>query len=122
MASSASFVGTYVDLFDSFVIASTPRNLSSPTLFRTYVSPRHASYNCTIVEAIRATTAEDPFFPSIEIGDIKETFISVGSGINSPVKAVLEEAMSIFPNQRISCVLSIGSGAQGVTGFGSTST
>jgi len=33
------------------------------------------------------------------------------------VKAVLEEAVSIFPDQSISCVLSIGSGVQGVTGF-----
>jgi hypothetical protein len=71
------------------------------------------------VEAIRATTAEDPFFPSIDIGDanVKETFIHGGSRINNPVKAVLEEAVSIFPGQSISCVLSIGSGAQGITGF-----
>ena len=38
------------------------------------------------------------------------------------MKAVLEEALSIFPGQCISCVLSIGSGGQGITGFKSTST
>jgi hypothetical protein len=87
------------------------------------VPPRHASYHCTIVEAIRATTAEEPFFPSIEIGDanVKETFIHVGSRINNPVKAVLEEAVSIFPGEWIFCVLSIGSGARGITGFETTS-
>jgi len=74
------------------------------------------------VEAIRATTAEDPFFPSIDIKDanLKEKFIHVGSRINNPIR-LLEEAVSIFPGQYVSCVLSIGSGAQGVTGFETTS-
>jgi len=71
------------------------------------------------VEAIRATTAEEPHFPSIDIGDgnLRETFVHGGSRINNPVKAVLQEAMSIFPNQCISCLVSIGSGVQGITGF-----
>jgi len=76
------------------------------------------------VEAIRATTAEEPFFPSIDIGDVnlKEKFVHVGSRINNPVRALLEEAVLIFPGQYVSCVLSIGSGAQGITGFETTST
>ena len=112
-----------IDIFYSFVSASTAKNLSSPTLFRTYESHR-ASYDCTIVEALRATTAEDPFFPSIDIGDanLKETFIHGGLRLNSPVKAVLQEAELISPDQRISCLLSIGSGAQGIIGFNTTST
>jgi len=113
------------DLSHSFVSASNAKNMSSPTLFRTYVPPRLPSYNCTIVEATRATTAEEPFFPSIEIGDLnmKETFIHGGSRINSPVKSVLLEAKSIFPDQLVCCVLSIGRGAQGIIGFdGSTAT
>lgn len=115
---------TGIDFFCSFVGASTAKNLSSPTLFRTYVPPRHASYNCTIVEAISATIAEDPFFPSIDIGDmnVKETFIHGGLRLNNPLKAVLQEAELVFPGQRISLVLSIGSGAQGVIGFDTTST
>jgi len=114
---------TSIDIFYSFVSASTAKNLSSPTLFRTYESHR-ASYDCTIVEALRATTAEDPFFPSIDIGDanLKETFIHGGLRLNSPVKAVLQEAELISPDQRISCLLSIGSGAQGIIGFNTTST
>ena len=110
-------------LYCSFVGAVTANNLSFPTLFRAYVPPRHASYNCTIVEAIRATTAEEPFFPRIDIGDAnaKETFIHGGSRINNPVKALLEEAVEIFPGRPASCVLSIGSGAQGTTGFEATS-
>jgi len=112
-----------IDIFYSFVSASSAKNLSSPTLFRTYESHR-ASYDCTIVEALRATTAEDPFFPSIDIGDVnlKETFIHGGLRLNSPVKAVLQEAELIFPDQRVSCLLSIGSGAQGIIGFNTTST
>ena len=113
-----------IDIFYSFVSASSAKNLSSSTLFRTYESHRHASYNCTIVEALRATTAEDPFFPSIDIGDVnlKETFIHGGLRLNSPVKAVLQEAELIFPDQNISCLLSIGSGAQGIIGFNNIST
>jgi hypothetical protein len=113
-----------VDHFYSFVAALAAKNLSSPTLFRTYVPPRHASYNCTIVEAVRASTAEEPFFPSIDIGDpgVKETFIHGGSRLNNPVKAALQEAVTIFPGRSVSCVLSIGSGGQGITGFEGTST
>jgi hypothetical protein len=76
------------------------------------------------VEAIRATTAEDPFFPSINIGstNVKETFINAGPRIASPVKAILEEATSIFPGRCVSCLVSIGSGVQGVTGLETTST
>lgn len=68
------------------------------------------------MEAVRATTAEEPFFPSIDIGDanVTETFIHIGSQLNNPVKAVLEEAVSIFPGQCLSCVLSIGSGSRGI--------
>jgi len=114
---------TFIDLFYSFITASAAMNLSSPTLFRTYIPPRHASYNCTIVEAIRASMAEEPFFPGVDIGDpnVKETFIHVGSRISNPVKAILEEAASIFPGQSISCVLSIGSGSQGIIRFATTS-
>jgi len=86
--------------------------------------PRLPSYNCTIVGATRATTAEEPFFPNIDIGDLnmKETFTHGGSRINSPVKSVLLEAKSIFPDQRVCCVLSIGPGAQGIIGFEGAST
>ena len=38
--------GIFIDVFYSFVGASTARNLSSPTLFRTYTPPCHASYSC----------------------------------------------------------------------------
>ena len=105
-------------------MASAAKNLSNPTLFRTYVPPRDPSYNCTIVEAIRATTAEEPFFTSIEIGDanVKETFIYGGPRLNNPVKAVLDEAASIFSGQSISCLLSIGSGTHGIICIETTST
>jgi len=113
-----------VDPFSSFVIASAARNLSSPTLFRTYTPPWNPSYNCTIVEAIRATTAEVPFFPSVDIGEegLKETFIYGGPRLNNPVKAVLNEAKINFSGQYVSCVLSIGSGAQSSIGFKTMST
>jgi len=119
-----SYLLTLTDHFHSFIIASTAKNLLVPSLFRTYISPRHSNYDCTIVEAIRATTAEEPFFLSINIGaaNVKETFIHVGSHIANPIKAVFEEAELIFPGRAISCMVSIGSGLQGITGFKTMST
>jgi len=63
---------------------------------------------------------KDPFFPSVVI-DVKETFIQVGLRIANPVKAIFEAA-SIFPAQCVYCLVSIGSGVQGVTGFETMST
>src|SRR6266498_5483380 len=37
---------TSTNHFCSFVGASTAKNLTLPTLFRIYLLPRHASYNC----------------------------------------------------------------------------
>jgi len=68
------------------------------------------------VEAIRATTAADPFFPSTSIGEegLKEAFIDGGF---NPVKSVLAEAKSVFPHNPISCVVSIGTGAPRIIGL-----
>jgi len=68
------------------------------------------------VEACRATTADVPIFTAIEIGDLwlKETFIGGSLRCNNPVKFVLQEAQSAFPNRTISCVLSIGAGMRHV--------
>jgi len=71
------------------------------------------------VEACRATTADVPIFTAIEIGDLwlKETFVGGSLRCNNPVKFVLQEAKSAFPNQTISCVLSIGAGIRHVIGL-----
>lgn len=93
--------------------------MASPVLFRSWTPSKNPTYNCTIVEACRATTADMPIFPSIDIGEpsLKETCIGGSLRCNNPVKYVLEEAESAFPNIPISCVTSIGAGMRDVIGM-----
>ena len=110
---------THLNSYFSFVCAMSRRNMASPVLFRSYTPPKNPTYNCTVVEACRATTADMPIFPSIEIGEpsLKETCIGGSLRCNNPVKYVLEEAESAFPNTPISCVASIGAGMRDVIGM-----
>jgi predicted acylesterase/phospholipase RssA len=81
-------------------------------LFRTYNPPKHATYDCKIWEASRATSAAPTFFKRIEIGSVgmEEQFIDGGMGCNNPTAQVVEEAKIVFPNQHISLIVSIGTG------------
>jgi len=83
-----------------------------PRLFRTYRVSKNQSFNCTIWEAARATTAAPTFFKGIDIGapGSKERFIDGALGRNNPVWQVFEEAELVFPNRRVACTISIGSG------------
>ncbi|KIJ30084.1 hypothetical protein M422DRAFT_187616, partial [Sphaerobolus stellatus SS14] len=99
----------------TFVCARAAQDLSAgiPRLFRTYQSPEANTYNCMIWEAARATSAAPTFFERISIGDSgypKQSYIDGGLGRNNPIKQILEEAHLIFPDQHVSCVLSIGTG------------
>jgi len=93
-------------------------NFSFPSLFRTWIPPANRTYDCTIVEAARATTADPTFFKSIEFGEpIRLTYLDGGLRCNNPVKYVIDEARSHFPDRLISCVLSLGTGAANVIGL-----
>jgi predicted acylesterase/phospholipase RssA len=95
-------------------------NISSPRLFRTYMVRENRSYNCSIWQAARATSAAPTFFTRIRIGekDMEEEFIDGGLGCNNPVKQVLEEAEAAFgSNHYVTCIISIGSGQAGVIGL-----
>ena len=83
-----------------------------PRLFRTYRVSKNQSFNCTIWEAARATTAAPTFFKGIDIcaPGSKERFIDGALGRNNPVWQVFEEAELVFPNRRVACTISIGSG------------
>jgi predicted acylesterase/phospholipase RssA len=83
-----------------------------PRLFRTYRVPKNQSFDCTIWEAARATTAAPTFFKGIEIGGpgSKERFVDGAFGRNNPIGQVFEEAELIFPNGRVACAISIGTG------------
>ncbi|KAJ7697704.1 FabD/lysophospholipase-like protein [Mycena rosella] len=98
----------------TFVCARSAHNLRAniPVLFRTYDSPHDPAASCTIWEAARATSAAPTFFKRIDIGTgaSAEPFIDGGVGRNNPTDILLEEAQLLFPNRRVACVLSIGTG------------
>jgi predicted acylesterase/phospholipase RssA len=92
--------------------------VAGPRLFRTYQVPKNQSFDCTIWEAARATTATPTFFKGIEIGGPgwKERFIDGTLSGNNPIRQVFEEAELIFPTGRVVCAISIGTGqAQTIT-------
>ena len=90
-----------------------------PTLFRTWRPAEHPNYNCTILEAARATTASPSFFKAIKIGgSIKLRYIDGGLLCNNPVRYVFEQARTLFgPTYPISCVISLGTGTENVIGL-----
>ncbi|KAJ7440029.1 FabD/lysophospholipase-like protein [Mycena latifolia] len=98
----------------SFVCAQSAHAMRGniPVLFRTYDSPHERTATCTIWEAARATSAAPTFFKRIEIGPTSraEAFLDGGLGRNIPTGTLLEEAQLLFPNRRVACVLSIGTG------------
>jgi predicted acylesterase/phospholipase RssA len=79
----------------------------------------NASFNCTIWEACRATSAAPSYFEPIDIGDDgeHETFVDGGLGYNNPVEQVLEEASRVFPGRKVACVVSVGTGVAGAIAF-----
>ena len=83
-----------------------------PVLFRTYPVRKNETFNCTIWEAARATSAAPTFFKSIEIGGpgTRHRYIDGGVGLNNPTAQVLLEAESVFPGRPIACIISIGAG------------
>jgi hypothetical protein len=69
-------------------------NLTFPALFRSYLVRANREANCTIWEAIRATTAAPLHFESIKIGDIpiaKPTYINAELGANNPINQLWNE-------------------------------
>ena len=83
-----------------------------PHLFRSYQAPKNKTFNCTIWEAARATTAAPTFFKRIVIGDpgASQPYIDGGMGCNNPIAQVLEEAELMFPDRQVACIISIGAG------------
>ncbi|KAK3376988.1 hypothetical protein B0T24DRAFT_665831 [Lasiosphaeria ovina] len=98
------------------------RSRNGPRLFRTYNIRNNPTFNCTIWEACRATSAAPTYFDPIEIGEEweRETFVDAGLGYNNPIEQVLEEARLVFPRRRIACVVSIGTGLARVLKFPSS--
>lgn len=100
--------------------ASDVTHASGPTLFRTYAVTKNASYNCTIWEAARATTAAPTIFKRIKIGPPSSgiEFVDAGLGCNNPTKEVVAECERVFGgNAQVACIVSIGTGQNTSTRF-----
>ncbi|RDW57242.1 hypothetical protein BP5796_12692 [Coleophoma crateriformis] len=101
----------------AFVCAVNAIDMASrggPTLFRTYKVRENRTFNCRIWEAGRATSAAPTFFKRIVIGSQgeEEAFLDGGLKYNNPTPQVIEECKKMFaPDQKIACIVSIGTGS-----------
>ncbi|KAH8834493.1 hypothetical protein DL96DRAFT_495528 [Flagelloscypha sp. PMI_526] len=99
----------------TFVCAASPDNAGHPRLFRSYRSRSNPSPDCTICEAIRATTALPGLFNPITIRDrhLSETFVGGELRWNNPTDELTREAAREFHSRHVACIVSIGSGHPG---------
>ncbi|EUC66976.1 nephrocystin-3 protein [Rhizoctonia solani AG-3 Rhs1AP] len=98
----------------TFVCAMQAENMTAgiPTPIRTYTVPENDGPKCTIVQALRATTAMMGYFKPVIIdhSGAQTTYVDGGVGTNNPTVHMLDEAGRIFLDQSVSCVISIGAG------------
>lgn len=123
MVNLGTWVNYIADIMKRFVCAIPTRNIQrNPRLFRTWSADKNPGYNCAIWEACRATTAASTFFKPILIGQpgLQEEFVDAALGCNNPVTQVVREATQEFQKREIGCVLSIGTGKQGITAIRSS--
>lgn len=99
----------------SFVCTVSTLNVPRTRLFRSYSTKEISEHDCTIWEAVRATSAAPTYFSSIKIGpeSRKEDFIDGGVGSNNPINELHEEAARLFPkSQEVACIVSLGTGVR----------
>ncbi|KAH8797149.1 P-loop containing nucleoside triphosphate hydrolase protein, partial [Flagelloscypha sp. PMI_526] len=105
-----------------FVTTMHSLNLQHPILFRTYHSRTVSeSLECTLVEAIRATTAMPDLFTHVTLGPTHRQINYVSPachGFNNPIDQVRQEAKAAFPGHSISCIISLGCGHPGPVQIG----
>lgn len=92
-------------------------------MFRNYRASFQASYDPTIIEALRAACATPGWIASAFVGPmgVEEELVSAMNGFNNPTKEVIEEAYKLFgAEHRISCLLSLGSGKRGAISLENT--
>ncbi|KAF8596365.1 FabD/lysophospholipase-like protein [Ceratobasidium sp. AG-I] len=96
------------------ICASTAHAIRAgiPTCIRSYPVSANQGPDCTIVEAIRATTATPGLFKRaiIEENGIDIPYVGGGLECNNPTDIALREVASVFPNRPVACVMSVGAG------------
>ncbi|KAH6670455.1 acyl transferase/acyl hydrolase/lysophospholipase [Halenospora varia] len=98
----------------TIILAVTKANVSAlPTKFRTY-NIGDDLRECKIWEVARATSAATTFFPSISCGRENIEYIDAGFGHNNPTEVLISEAAEEFAGDDFDCVLSIGTGLDGI--------
>ncbi|KAG6884656.1 hypothetical protein C0993_009237 [Termitomyces sp. T159_Od127] len=88
----------------------------TPRIFRTYKVKANQGYDCTVVQAARATAATPDLFKPVFItfGGVSETFIGAGLRYSNPSNLTLDEAVIVFGlSQPVSCLVNIGAGNSG---------
>ena len=88
----------------------TSEKLGKHFQFRSYNSPWDAIDDCPIWQAYRATSAAPTFFPPMQIGNPPVAYIDGGMGYNNPVRVLIEEKSHIWPDRKIGCIVSVGTG------------
>ncbi|KAF8596373.1 FabD/lysophospholipase-like protein [Ceratobasidium sp. AG-I] len=85
---------------------------SIPTCIRTYRVDAHQGPDCTIVEAVRATTATPGMFKQAWLREdgVKVPYVGGGLGCNNPAAQALNELERVFTGRHISTFVSVGSG------------
>ncbi|KAL1742845.1 acyl transferase/acyl hydrolase/lysophospholipase, partial [Schizophyllum fasciatum] len=85
---------------------------------RTYRHPTEAVFNCTFLEAVRATMGNPTFFKpwSVLEGEKHATYLDAGDDHCNPVFALYEEAKVLYPDQDVAYLLSLGPGTADTVG------
>ncbi|CUA68358.1 Leucine-rich repeat receptor-like protein kinase PXC2 [Rhizoctonia solani] len=83
-----------------------------PILFRSYAVVANPGPGCTISEALHATMAHPDLFKSITIleSSVPVSFVGGEIGCSNPIAHVLHEAQRIYPDRRVTRIISIGAG------------
>ncbi|KAG9125347.1 hypothetical protein FRC07_007990 [Ceratobasidium sp. 392] len=95
------------------VCAKAARAMRGVTLFRSYLSSENQAPDCTVVQAVRATTARPGLFKPAKIDhhSVPLLFVDAGLGCNNPAAHMLDEAKLVFrADQRVGCIISVGTG------------
>ncbi|CAE6386510.1 unnamed protein product, partial [Rhizoctonia solani] len=95
-----------------FAMARHNLNADLPAIFRSYPVTANPGPNCTIVEALRATTAHPELFKGIDIieSSVPQAFIGGDIGCSNPLAHVLSEVERVWPKRQVSCIVSLGAG------------